>query len=203
MIISAPHKTIICKCGTVFQPIVGYSGIIQSRFCQKCRVDAEMEKRKAKVKQLHDRKINSLKTPVLPSENKLKRIKKAGANNKNNLDKEFSLFIRQRDAKDGIIYCISCGKPVSWKKSDCGHYINRAVMATRYDEINCNAQCRHCNRFREGNMSGYRKGLIKKWGESQVDLLEIKKFNASHISQVELEFLIVEYKAKNKLYETN
>lgn len=119
------------------------------------------------------------------------------------LDKVFSLYIRQRDAKNGIIKCISCGKLVPWKESDCGHYINRKHMATRYDHYNCNAQCRSCNRFDEGNIQGYRKGLIEKYGIEYVDMLEIKKFNTCKMSQVEVNLLTKYYKEKIKLLNLN
>lgn len=69
-------------------------------------------------------------------------------------------------------------------------------MATRFDEDNCNAQCRSCNRFDEGNIQGYRKGLIQKIGEKSVDMLEIKKFNICKISQVEVNWLTKYYKKK-------
>lgn len=115
------------------------------------------------------------------------------------LDGIFSEFIRRRDSdSQGLIRCISCGKIVHWKESDCGHYVNRKHMATRYDEENCNAQCRSCNRFDEGNIMGYRRGLIEKIGEKKTDMLEIKKHNVCKMSEVELEFLINIYKNKLK-----
>ncbi len=118
---------------------------------------------------------------------------------KNTLDRIFSEYIRRRDAnKDGYIRCISCGKLVHWKQSDCGHYINRKHNATRYDEQNCNAQCRKCNRFDEGNIQGYRRGLIKKIGLKATDLLEIKKHNKCKMGQFEINLLAEEYRKKLK-----
>ncbi len=118
---------------------------------------------------------------------------------KKRLDTIFSEFIRRRDADDkGFIRCISCGKVVHWKESDCGHYINRKHNSTRYDEQNCNAQCRSCNRFDEGNIQGYRKGLIKKIGEEATNLLEFKKYNACKLGQFEINILADEYRAKLK-----
>jgi hypothetical protein len=112
------------------------------------------------------------------------------------LDRIFSEYIRLRDSKNGLISCISCGKIVEWKQSDCGHYINRKHMSTRYDEINCNAQCRSCNRFSEGFIQGYRKGLIKKYNVETVDLLEIKMYNTCKLNQFEVNLLIDIYKKK-------
>lgn len=74
-------------------------------------------------------------------------------------------------------------------------------MATRYDEHNCNAQCRSCNRFDEGNLQGYRRGLIAKIGEQATDMLEIKKHNDCKLSEFELEVLLKHYKSKLKSIE--
>lgn len=113
------------------------------------------------------------------------------------LDSLFSTFIRRRDCTP-YVQCISCGKIITFETSDCGHYINRKHMATRYDEKNCNAQCRACNRFDEGNMQGYRKGLIKKFGELAVEMLEIKKFNVCPMNDFEIKILIEHYKKLTK-----
>ena len=113
------------------------------------------------------------------------------------LDRIFSEYIRRRDAdENGYICCISCGKFVQWKESDCGHYINRKHNATRYCEKNCNAQCRACNRFDEGNIQGYRKGLIAKYGEKAVEVLEFKKRNYCKLGAFEINILAQEYRKK-------
>lgn len=117
---------------------------------------------------------------------------------KNKLDAVFSRYIRLRDMIPGttVFRCISCGmiKPIT--VADCGHYINRKHMSTRFSEINCNAQCRSCNRFDEGNMPGYRKGLIKKYGEQRVVLLEAQKNETRQYTAFEYEALIAHYKGE-------
>lgn len=124
-------------------------------------------------------------------------IKKS--NLKAKLDKEFSLYIRLRDCMpNGFFRCISCGQIKPFEQADCGHYVNRQHMATRFDEMNCNAQCRHCNRFDEGNMQGYRKGLVSKYGEQAVILLEAKKNQSRKYSDFEYEILIKHYKELSK-----
>lgn len=115
------------------------------------------------------------------------------------LDKEFSLFIRLRDAMpNGCFRCISCGQIKPFEQADCGHYINRQHMATRFDEMNCNAQCRACNRFDEGNMQGYRRGLVAKYGEQRVFLLEARKNEVRQYSDFEYTVLIAHYKKLNQ-----
>jgi hypothetical protein len=119
-------------------------------------------------------------------------------------DRAFSLFIRTRDAQpyQGRAFrCISCNRILTIDQADCGHYSNRANMSLRFSEMNCHAQCRYCNRFREGNMQDYRKGLIQKIGEQKVLLLEAAKHTTSKISNFELELLAKHYKAETKKFK--
>lgn len=118
------------------------------------------------------------------------------------LDRIFSEYIRLRDSfqtQGGLMFrCISCGKIKPYDEADCGHYVNRAHMATRFSEDNCNAQCRSCNRFDEGNIYNYRRGLVGKIGEARVLLLESQKHKSVKISDYELAILIEEYKKRVK-----
>lgn len=117
----------------------------------------------------------------------------------NKLDRVFSEFIRLRDANaNGYVRCISCGKINHWKEVDCGHYVNRKHLSTRWHEKNCNAQCRACNRFDEGNMLGYTKGLVKKYGPSVLDELDMLKHQVSKLSDFEGKLLIKHYQDKVK-----
>jgi hypothetical protein len=130
-----------------------------------------------------------------PKSNRSKKIER--------LDTVFSKFIRRRDC--GFTYgrCISCGTIVTYANCHNGHYVNRQHMALRFDEQNCNAQCVNCNSFDEGNVQGYRRGLIAKIGEKATDMLEIRKHNTCHLSEVELDLLISVYKKKLQQIEQN
>ena len=114
------------------------------------------------------------------------------------LDRVFSKFIRLRDSQNGYVKCISCGKIQPAEEADCGHFINRKHMGTRFDEQNCNAQCRACNRFDEGNAAGYAKGLIEKYGAGVIDSLLLKKQLGRKWSQFEIDELVKYYKTKIK-----
>lgn len=93
-------------------------------------------------------------------------------------DRLFSLFIRKRDSNEnGIGKCITCGRVGHFKEMDCGHYIKRQHLSTRYDEKNCNMQCKRCNAFEQGMNEVYKKEIDKKWGQGISDLLELKKHN--------------------------
>lgn len=94
------------------------------------------------------------------------------SNAKEMLDKVFSIYIRRRDCRDGTGRCISCGRPITFTTCDAGHYIPRTHTATRWNIYNVNAQCRECNRMKDGNASNYRIGLIERYGLPVVDKLE-------------------------------
>ena len=113
-------------------------------------------------------------------------------------DEAFSLFIRTRDSQpySGRAFrCISCGRVLPISQADCGHYVNRAHMSLRFSELNCHAQCRHCNRFREGNIQDYRRGLIEHIGEQRLLLLESQKHITTKLSTFELSLLARHYKS--------
>ena len=72
--------------------------------------------------------------------------------------------------------------------------MSRRYLSTRFDEMNCNAQCVACNIFNQGNIQMYRQNLIKKIGEKNVDYLEYKAKGVTvHYSDFELEQLIKYY----------
>ena len=115
------------------------------------------------------------------------------------LDRVFSQYIRLRDMMQGGVFrCISCGRIYPMRDADCGHYINRKHMSTRFSEINCNAQCRSCNRFDEGNMQGYRRGLVAKYGEAKVALLESQKYEVRKYTDFEYDALTKHYQGETK-----
>lgn len=106
----------------------------------------------------------------------------------------FNKYIRLRDKDKG---CISCGGEVQ----EAGHYYSQGHhSAVRYSEINTNGQCTRCNRWLHGNLINYRKGLVKRYGENEVNKLDLhvdlkKGFKWSRI---ELEELIKHYNEKIK-----
>lgn len=112
-------------------------------------------------------------------------------------DEWMSRYIRKRDELPGGVFrCISCGRLLPVEMADNGHYINRACMALRYNEVNCNAQCQRCNRFQEGNMSGYRAGLVTKYGEQRVLMLEASKHNTLKMDTWQLREIAEDYRKR-------
>ena len=95
-----------------------------------------------------------------------------------NIDDWYSRYIRLRDSNEfGFIRCCTCSKMVYFMDADNGHFIGRKDHALAWDEINCNAQCRLCNRFKEGLKDKYLKFLDDKYGHKQIELLYAKEHN--------------------------
>lgn len=113
------------------------------------------------------------------------------------LDTVFSRFIRLRDAMPGGMFrCISCGRIKPIGQADCGHFHSRMHMGTRFDEDNCHAECRYCNRFSADHLIGYRENLIKKIGVRRLALLEVKAHQPCKYSHFEIEQLTKYYRAR-------
>jgi hypothetical protein len=111
-------------------------------------------------------------------------------------DKWFSKYIRLRDSKNGIGTCITCHRKKDWKYMDCGHYIKRQHISTRYDEQNCNIQCKHCNAFEQGANEKYKVAIDIKYGKGVADELELKKQMRAKLSTKDLLFIADYYKSK-------
>lgn len=80
-------------------------------------------------------------------------------------------FIKKRDKGKP---CISCGEP--WHSDfQAGHFYKAELYSTlKFDETNIHGQCQGCNLFNDGNESGYRVGLIERYGKEYVDELDKK-----------------------------
>lgn len=111
------------------------------------------------------------------------------------LDKEFSIFIRKRDKDKG---CITCGIKKDWKLMDCGHYLRRGLMATRWNERNTAMQCKKCNGWNEGEKDIFRKKLVEMYGLPFVELIESERYKPAHISTNELKIMILHYRKLNE-----
>ena len=104
--------------------------------------------------------------------------------------KVFNAYIRKRDSEDGYFTCISCGQTKTTDLMDCGHFAPvKGGSALRFDEYNCNGECKKCNGFDEFHLIGYRRGIINKYGESVLIYLEqnarlIKKWSRTELNEI-------------------
>ena len=116
----------------------------------------------------------------------------------------FNRYIRLRDS---FCSCICCGNlPFSTSEVgglwDAGHFRSRGSSGhLRFNEDNCHAQLKKCNRWNAGNIVGYRMGLIERIGIERVEALE--RNNDIHKWTVtELKEIIAKYKLKIKELES-
>lgn len=119
---------------------------------------------------------------------------------KNKLRRPFNAYIRLRDTdENGVGKCISCNKPIVYGDNcHAGHYEPSSIVFANldFDEVNVNGQCIHCNKFLEGNKSGYAVGLIRKYGAGVLDQLMLKRRLGCQWTAFEYEVLIGQYRAK-------
>lgn len=88
-----------------------------------------------------------------------------------NVRMQLHAYIRQRDKGKP---CISCGG--QWNDTfQAGHFYKAELYSNlKFDKDNIHSQCQGCNLFNEGNESGYRVGLINRYGKEFVDALDKK-----------------------------
>ena len=117
------------------------------------------------------------------------------------LDEAFSLYIRLRDSRMygyKAFKCISCGQIKPFNMMDCGHFIGRTHMATRFDELNCHGECSGCNRFSADHMIYYQRNLEQKIGKEKLEQLIARGHQTKKWTAWELSILIEHYKQENK-----
>lgn len=85
---------------------------------------------------------------------------------KKKLDVIFSQYIRAKFPK----ICYTCKKPND--KLQCGHFVSRQYLATRWSEDNCRPQCWGCNGFGGGKLLDFEENLIKELGKKKVEDLK-------------------------------
>lgn len=111
----------------------------------------------------------------------------------------FNAYIRARDAG---LPCICCGQPFEPMKPggsiDAGHFRSRGAAGhLRFNEDNCFAQRKNCNRPGGTTYAAFRAGVVARIGEERVAALEAD--NTPHKwSHDELRAIRDEYRAKLK-----
>lgn len=113
-----------------------------------------------------------------------------------NLDAVFSIYIRRRFAVNDIAKCVTCGKEDNWKSLQCGHFMSRKHLSTRWNEDNCQVQCAGCNVFRYGEQ--YKFSLYL--GNNLSEELHILSKQIRKFDDVELQDMIAHYTELNKLF---
>ena len=122
-----------------------------------------------KAKQAKAKKLPPKPKKPVGAKNKPKKAKpKTQAWLKKELDRVFSIYIRQKYDKS----CYTCGKVGTLQN---GHFISRQYIATRWDENNCRPQCVGCNIFGNGKPLDFEERLKKDLGCEFVEVMKKKR----------------------------
>lgn len=116
------------------------------------------------------------KKPTGMTGGKARRTTKIVSKLKKELDAVFSKYIRAKYPK----YCYTCNKPSD--KLQCGHFIPRIYLATRWEEMNCRPQCWGCNGYGRGQTLIFEENLIAEIGKKRVEALKKKRHQITKLS---------------------
>jgi hypothetical protein len=115
------------------------------------------------------------------------------------LDHVFSQYIRCKYAdKGGMVECYTSGKKMRWQEIQCGHFIPRANLGTRWLEANCRPQSMEENYFKMGNLEEFEYKLDAE-NNGVVEYLRELARQVAKPTKEELKSLIIEYRSKLNL----
>lgn len=113
---------------------------------------------------------------------------------KTRLDRVFSEWIRRKDGEYPT--CITCGAVHHYKVMQCGHFVSRVHLATRWDERNCAPQCFADNVWKRGSPAEFALALQQKYGDGIIQELVDKKRSEVKWTRSDLEAKIESYKLR-------
>jgi len=119
------------------------------------------------------------------------------------LDIIFSQLVRLTYADEhGMVQCFTCPTIKHWKKMQCGHFIPRAHMPTRFSMKATRPQCKVCNEDLRGNLAVFSERLeAEELGI--VAILEEQSLAVQDFSREELKAMVVDTTRKVKLLLKN
>jgi len=108
--------------------------------------------------------------------------------------KVFSLYIRQKYSKRGMVKCYTCGVVKPIKEMQCGHGLGGRGNSILFDEEICRPQCMQCNIFKGGNYDVFHAKLIEENGLEWFKAKLKQKQQTKQFTRKELEVLYEKYK---------
>jgi len=118
------------------------------------------------------------------------------------LDRVVSRYVRLAAmGSDKRCECYTCGSKRDWTKMQCGHYISRSNLSTRWELENLRVQCPVCNCNGHGNLAAYKLNLEEE-KPGITDWLQEQAREVSKPSRDELKELLFHFQQKLKLVET-
>lgn len=101
---------------------------------------------------------------------------KTPAQLKKDLDKIFSIYIRAKYPAS----CYTCR--VRKPNLQCGHFISRSYLITRWNENNCRPQCAGCNIFGSGKPLDFEERLKNDLGDAIVEEMKMSRHKIVKLS---------------------
>lgn len=148
-------------------------------------------KRSGFKQKTHEEKLTqiALKRSKLPQvKKKSKKVTKTQAKLKKELDTVFSKYIRQKYPAR----CYTCGKVDT--PLQCGHFVSRQYLATRWDENNCRPQCVGCNIYGNGKPLDFEENLKRELGDQFVEQMKASRHQSLKLDRAWYEEQIAKYK---------
>lgn len=109
----------------------------------------------------------------------------------------FNKYIRERDLNHNDTFeCVSCLQVKPKRLMNAGHFFSGTIGILKYDEKNVHGQCIQCNFYKHGNLSEYRKNIVKRIGLCGLQELEQKANQNFKFDRFRLIEIIEEYKTK-------
>jgi len=119
-------------------------------------------------------------------------------------DIEFSIYIKRRNAdSNGKVKCFTCGTVDYWNSNQiqCGHFISRKHIITRWDEMNCEPQCKICNEMKGGRPEKFKMNLLIKYSIPEVIKLVTRSKQTVKMSTADILEIRDKYSLLNKELE--
>jgi len=132
--------------------------------------------------------LKSHTSPKVKSKRKTKE--KTQASLKKDLDAIFSIYIRTIFPK----VCYTCNKPSD--RLQCGHFISRQYLVTRWSVDNCRPQCWGCNGYGKGQTLIFEENLKREYGNDFVEAMKASRHQTMKVDRVWYREQIEMYKKK-------
>lgn len=117
------------------------------------------------------------------------------------IDYWFSRYIRLKYTNEkGKVRCYTGDTEMDWQTSQCGHFIPRAHMATRWLPENCRPQSQYENCVLSGNLDVFKERLEQEQPGLPEWLLEQSR-EVCKWSREDLKFMLSDFRNKAKVLE--
>jgi hypothetical protein len=112
-------------------------------------------------------------------------------------DEIFSKLIRLRDSDSfGRAKCITCPCIKLTSQMDCGHFMSRKHLSTRWELKNAAAQCKGCNGPKSGMQYEFGLKLDERFGQGTSERMRIKSKNVFRKDPIILKVIIIDLETR-------